>query len=231
MFTISSKDRKSGTSSNFNIDKIHRDKVKGFRVDYISLPYTWYNVSTSNNTIVVNGSNVSISAGYYNITTLCSALQTALVSVDATFTCTYSSSTGKVTIARSTNFTLNLSSSSWTLRRQIGFNGTSNVTGATTFTSDSIVNINNGNSAYLHCSPLGKYIENQTTDNRSDFIISIPIDKSPQEIIYYVPPVENVYTFSQEISLGGDQTFYFTDIDRNVLNLNGAEWEMKLIFI
>ena len=117
MFTINSKDRYSGTSGDFRLLNVMiRDNVKGFKIEYITLPYTWYNVSTSNNSIVVNGAPVTISAGYYTISTLCTALQTALIVVDATFTCTFSTISGKVVIARSTAFTLNLSSSNWTMR-------------------------------------------------------------------------------------------------------------------
>src|SRR5689334_17461696 len=152
MITINSKDRYSRTSDNM-IYNIQRNLigVKAFKIEYIQILYSWYNINSSNNQIRINGSTtISITAGSYTATSLASAISTALIAVDATFTCSFSSTTNKFTIARSTNFTLDLNSSLFTMKRQLGFNGTSQLSGASTYTSDSVINVHNNNSISLH---------------------------------------------------------------------------------
>lgn len=230
MLTINSKDRASGTSADFVLKKFAFRRVDRFRVEYLHLPYSWYNITSSTNQIRINGTTtVSVAAGQYSASTLASALQTALQSVDATFTVTYSSTTGKFTIARSTAFTLNLSSSLFTMKRQLGFNGTSDTGSATSQVSDSFANIHNGNSISLHSDVLSKVLNNAITDTRNDYVLSIPIDQNPGNLIVYRPSQDIYYKFRETIDCN-EITIQLRDIDNNVISLNGCEFEMKIIY-
>lgn len=230
MLTVNSKDRVSGTSGNFLIKNMRFRKVTSFKIDYISLPYSWYNINSNNNQIMINGSTVvTITSGQYNATSLASALQTALQAVDATFTVTYSTITGMYTIARSTVFVLNLSSASFTMRRQLGFNAKSDTASAISQTSDSYANLQNSNSISLHCELLAKFLDDIITDFRTDYLLSIPIDQNPGNLIVYRPAVDTIYNLREPI-YADEMTFSLRDIDQNIISLNGCEWEMKLVF-
>jgi hypothetical protein len=230
MLTINSKDRSSGSSGNFLLKNFEFQRVDKFKIEYIHLPYSWYTITSLTNQIRINGSTtVSISAGQYNASNLAAALQTSLQIVDATFTCVYSSITGMFTIARSTNFTMNLSSPLFTMRRQLGFNGTLDTSSATSQTSDSVANLHNGNSISLHSNILSQYLGNQITDNRSEYVTSIPITVNMGNLLVYSPPSDIYYKFREQVNTR-QMTLYLKDIDGNIINLNGCEWEMKLIF-
>lgn len=232
MITINSKDRTSlsSSSSDFILKRNLETDVSGFRVSYIQLPYAWYNITSTSNSIRINGTNtVSITPGQYTASSLASALQTALQVVDATFTVTYSTTTGKFTITRNLGFTLNLSSSLFTMRRQLGFNSTSDTASNTSHTSDSVVNIHNGNSISLHSNLLGKALRNRISDSRSDYVLSIPITGNPGNLLYYAPGQDIVYKFDRPIHFEGDISFQLKDVDNNVLDMNGVNWEMGLV--
>ena len=188
MITINSKDRhpNSNSTADMIFSNVGWSSVKRFKIEYISLPYSWYNINSKNNSIVVNGTTYSISAGQYTANTLASTLQTLLQGIDATFTVSWSSQTQKFTTSRSTNFTFNLSSSALTLRRQFGFSLTSDQVG-TQIVSDSVANLQNSNSISLHSDLLSKALNNQITDTRYQYVMSIPIDQNPGGIITYRP--------------------------------------------
>jgi hypothetical protein len=67
-----------------------------------------YTVTTKNNYITVTGiTQVFIEPGFYNAASLALAVQMLLRPVlGAAFTCTYSTTTGRITMASSTNFTV-----------------------------------------------------------------------------------------------------------------------------
>lgn len=233
MFVFHSKDKDTNSSSNSDLifKKVNLQKVSYFKIEYIHLFYSWYNISSSSNQIRINNSStVSVTPGSYDSNTLATALQTALQVVDATFTCTYSATTNKFTIARSTVFTMNLSSSLFTMKRQLGFNSTSDTASATSQVSDSCINIHNGNSITFHSDILGKALNNKFSDVRSDFVMSIPINVNPGDIIYYQPTTDNIYKFNEPINISEHVTFIFKDIDSNTIDLNGTHWEMKIIY-
>ena len=233
MLTINSKDRTitSTSSSNFVLQNIWETEIKGFYPEYISLPFSFYNISSSYNSIRVSGVTISVTAGQYSATSLATALQAALIAgmVDATYTCTYSTITGKFTIARTGNFTLDLNSSLFLMKRQLGFNGTSQLSGAATYTSDSFANLQNSNSISVHSNVFGKALDNAMTDGKGEVMFSVPIDKLPGEIIVYKPDPGIKYYFRQPLSLTERVTFYLRDINNNAVDLNGCDWEMRLV--
>lgn len=230
MIVINSKDRSSGTSGNFTVRNLNKNKAAGFMIEYVHLPYSWYNITSNTNAIVINGgTSVTVTPGSYSASSLASALQTSLQLVDATFTVTFSTTTLKFTIARSTNFVLNLSNSGFTMKRQLGFRSTSNTGSSTSHTSDSVVNLQNGNSVYLHSNVLSMAQDNKISDSRNEFVLSIPIDKNPGELIVY-KPYRSTYLFKDAFDINA-MTLYLKDADQNNIDLNGVDWEIKILFL
>jgi hypothetical protein len=232
MITINSKDRDSTSNSSADMlfKKINFNGIRRFKIEYIQLPYSWYNISSNYNSIRINGTNtVSVTAGWYTASGLASALQTALQVVDATFTCTYSSITGKFTIARTTNFTLNLSSSLFTMRRQLGFNSLSDTAAALTHTSDSIANVHMSNSISLHSDVLSKLLRNEISDHRSDYVMSIPIDVNMGDLLVYRPHTDEWYNFKEPMDTNSI-TLQLKDINNNIISLNGCDYEIKIVY-
>lgn len=97
-----------------------------------------FEITSSNNLLYINdGSNktVTLTAASYLYSTLASHIQTQLNAASSGWTCTYSSSTGKFTITRSSSATLRITQTTSAVWDTIGFTGTSDLT-ALTFIAD-----------------------------------------------------------------------------------------------
>ena len=115
--------RLAGNTQNFKYQLKDPIKAKYFKLTSAEIPLTFYNIrnvsgAADNNYIFyfsenngVTTTNASITAGYYNATTLATALKTALESASPntlTYTVTYSALTQKFTIAATGNFKVNV---------------------------------------------------------------------------------------------------------------------------
>lgn len=225
--TINSKDRSSGSSSasNFQISSLEIPGITDYRINYIYLPYSWYNIDSNYNKIYINSTLYTIPAGQYTAPTLAAQIQTTL---GGSFTCTYSSTTGMFTIANNANFTLDLNNTLMTLRRQIGFNSTTQLTGATTYTSDSFANLLNGSSIYLCSQVLSKVQNSLITDSKLNYVTSIPINQVPGDIIMYQPTQDILYNLQSPTTFK-NLDIQLKDLNNNIINLNGVDWELQLI--
>lgn len=109
------------------------------RLENFVCPISFYNVNTSNNTLVISGNTYTLTTGNYNSLTLLSALQSAIPS---TINASYNSTTNQLSFTSSSPFTFNSSSTCFGL---LGFqqsNRVATLNGSTyTLTSDYVVNL------------------------------------------------------------------------------------------
>jgi hypothetical protein len=197
------------------------------RLNKIMIPYSFYNVMAGKNTLITSLGTVTITPGQYDVDDLRSALETALIVLDATFTVAYSNLTKKFTIARTGNFDLTLSTS--TINTLIGF-GKVDKTGAATYTSDNVFDINNCQYLTMHSKRLNENNGNITTDGREGFICCIPVNVSTGSTIVFYPnyPIEYEYNRYKSIT---DDEIWFQHEDTSVINFNGCNWQMEMEFL
>lgn len=172
-------------------------EIMKIRLDYCSIPNAAKNITSSNNSISFNDGSVrtaSVSAGFYNITQLCSALGTAMTNAGGggNFTVTYNSITMKVTIAHdSGNFTLSMANSS--IAEVLGFSST-NLSGADSFISDKIVNLLRPTSFIISINEFDRPILCSSGKTILGSFI-IPITTNPGEIEIFNPQYETFIPF------------------------------------
>jgi hypothetical protein len=198
----------------------------------VNIPNTVYNVNSSNNTLVFNRSStdytVTLTPSIYNLSTLCSALQTAMNTLDSnTYTVTASDSTLKVTIAGSGVFNIKWASS--TMNILLGF-GTTNSSNATSHVASSVYNVKRDNFLYLNIDQLYSGMV-MTSTSSTAYLFYVPFDEnSGQYCISYESG-----TFDQHVALTTEkQLLTFTvslyDSTGALVDLNGAHWDMLLSF-
>lgn len=175
---INSKDR-TNTSQNtnnftFNIQSIEYKKI---RLEYFYCPLTFYNITSSNNTIIINiGAstyNVSLPVGYYPIDYLLTQLTDLLNSEtgETTFLVSKSLITGLISIYMISTFSITFNTE---LDDYLGFTSSQTLSGTNSYTASNIcriyepyyikLNFNFGSDSY-------KYIDNQ--QENTTFIIEI----------------------------------------------------------
>lgn len=200
---------------------------KLIRINKIIVPYTFYNIDSTNNLLKTSAGNVSVPTGFYDIDTLTTYIQTALKVFDASFTCTYSLTSFKITIARTTNFNLTLSTS--TINDVLGFLYVDK-TGAASYTGTNIYDIGANNIITFHSELLSKVNSNQHSDSRKNFILDIPITVSPGQKIIYSPYYPTYFKLDAPKNYGIDK-MYFMSEKGNIINFNGNNWKLELEII
>lgn len=236
-FVINSKDRTSGTSTNFVISFGSAQNAGGLKLVSAQIPNTIYNITSDNNILDFDDGGGAITAtvpvGSYTITNLLSTLKTLMDAASApqnalVFTLTLSNITHFVTIAATGNFSLLFATGANvanTIRQQIGFAGT-DVAGSATYTGTLVPRVSEPFYLQIRITELRDGVVD-TGANDSDF--NIPINVNSGEIIAYN---ENSGYLQQRLFRGKPLTFttmtVILIVDGTETDLNGAEWSFVM---
>ena len=182
------------------------------------IPYSFYNVDNTNNTltVLIDGAvkSFKIPVGNYNAFQLQTTLNTFIVN----FVFLYNIITNKFTISFSTNFTISQTSTCLKLLGiQSLFISTNN-----TLTSDGVVNLLNKMCICVHSNL--QTVNISTNDDRYDYTIicSIPVNVQPYSLISYTN-MSNLKSCLYTTSLSYVK-FQLKDQDGNIIDLNGCHW-------
>lgn len=145
---LSSRDRTNPTTTgpdNCTIKLARPQNIMSAYVTAASIPNAIPNICTenANTTLQTSLGNITVAEGEYTGTSLAAAVQTALIALDATFTCVFNSVNQKFTIARGAGvFTLPFSSSpsATSMATTLGYTVTDHVAAAT-YTSDNVAEL------------------------------------------------------------------------------------------
>jgi hypothetical protein len=194
-------------------------------VQHAVIPYTFYNINSSNNILKYSISGtiytVVITPGNYNVYTL----QTFLQSNMTNFTISYNPVTNAFTFTNSiTNFTI-LSSS--TCLPLIGFLAQDNISTTFALVSNRAVNL-----AQIRCICVNSNLKtnniNKSTLNNFSTICSIPVSVAPYSIVSFANHNNfRVNTFTSTIST---IAIKLCDQNGNLIDLNGSNWALTLQF-
>lgn len=233
--SVNSKDRTStSTSSNDCVVNLPYE-IDAKCVELVScvLPNTVYKIRAGvNDKLDFNdGANktITITPGAYSITSLCSIILTLLNSSSSGFTaCSYDTITMKVTITRSSNFSLLFSTganASTSIRSELGFSAT-DLSGTTTYTGQNVVSLYNPIGCYIQINELG--MPNSTT-GRCLYTFHVPIDVNSDGIL----SVQKNNIYSQKVYLSsqtriGRLTIKLKNQDGSDFAINNVDYELIL---
>ena len=199
--------------------------AKAIYLTSVSIPYTFYNIRSTNNSLLINGTLVSIEEKNYNSIQLASTLKKKLNEIVGGCVVTFDKQKLKYIITNSGEpFDIDFSTS----RRLFGFtNGVKNV--ISNIESNFIGDINDGIHSLILTSNIAtpfSCLFNETFGTQ--IIARIPIEsKKPGEIIHYNDP-NNQRPIA--INVKALQYFEITVLDDNMnsLNLNGTDFQCEL---
>jgi hypothetical protein len=204
----------------------------------VQIPFSFYTINSYNNILKFNGGvdSITITPGNYTTGSLAAELQSRLSVAfpGESPAVTYSNRTFKLTITKTSAFivdaAVNVPSS--TAATMLGFK-TSSTTG-TAATGDSALNISGSNYILIKSDYLTKPIHHKTlyvNDDYQSVLFAAPVNTSPGDIITHEP--ELPIRFSYKISIADGDIFDLAlyDDNGNVLDLNGLDWSMQLIFV
>lgn len=215
----------------FNLPNIEikRNKKCLISVQSAVIPYSFYNVSSVNNSLVytVNGEtySITISEGNYNVNTL----KTELLSKMTNFSITYTNSKNKYTFTHNTyDFTFEDSSTCFEI---LGFpeNSTYSSTDKS-LTSTISINLFTIRNIYITSNNFILQNLNNYTPNQTNILCSIPVSSLGNSVINY----SNIYnTFSNIDNMRNMTQLHIklTDQDGDIMYLNGVHWSLTLELI
>ena len=233
--SVNSKDRTStSTSSNDCVVNLPYE-IDAKCVELVScvLPNTVYKIRAGvNDRLDFNdGANktITITPGAYSITSLCSTILTLLNTSSSGFTaCSYDTITMKVTITRSSNFSLLFSTGSNTstsIRTELGFSAI-DLSGTTTYTGQNVVNLYNPVGCYIQINELS--MPNSTT-GKCIYTFHVPMDVNSDGIL----SVQKNNIYAQKVYLTnqtriGKLTIRLKNSDGSDFVLNNTDYELIL---
>lgn len=231
---IRSKDRtdNSTSSSNFIVKLDEKIPESTWRLKSVMMVNSCYNLNSNNNVIYFNENatdkTATVTAGFYDTSSLPTAVKSALDTASggfATFTVTYSSTTGKLTIASTQNFSLLYGTNSTAGSRFILGYDAEDTTAGTSAVADNVLDL-----SY----PKGINI---TIDDNHQFKVA----GKGQMGSFYLPITTNALDVEvfQKSEDDNSTLIHFTrnlkfvkvvlsDSDGNLVDLNGTNWEMML---
>ena len=190
------------------------------------IPYSFYNINSSNNVLNYSFDGVTIYTliipiGNYNVNNLVTILKSNLLSG---FSVIYNSIQNKLTFTHTTNEFMFMSSS--TCLQILGFNLNSTISSISlSLTSVNCVNVYSIRTIQVN-SNLITYNVNKLQKNNFCILCSIPISCTPFSLIEYV----NRTNFKTNLFLNrlSNIKIKLTDDNGNLINLNGCHYSLTL---
>jgi hypothetical protein len=229
---INSADRNTGTSSNFSYQLLYAiTNPTTIALETIQMFHTQYTIDARNNKLYwTDGASVAhtstLTSGTYTASALASHIETVINTDDTnsdTYTVSFSTITGKITIACGSNFSLTFgTNTNNSVAYVIGFANT-NKTGASTYTGENIVNLNTKYYT-VHCN----FVDNCTYQaNAVSSSWIVPASTSWGDLIVYSPHLAKSFKTNQtEIS---SIQIFVKDDKGNMADLNGVDWSANFV--
>lgn len=210
-------------NKNYPLTKTDKD----FIIHKIQVPQSFYTIIGK--TIKVNSTTVTITDGVYNISDLCSTMQSLIRTAmsDTSYVVSYNSNTLYVTISASTTHTLDFTPVS-SIASYIGFLPTL-LTTNTTHTGTLAYNPYGDQMIGFCCDWLDKYTEKYNTSTIKSLVTRLPVKKNPDYYVTYEP--HYIIKYLSWLSLKsdfGNCSFWFVNQQGTVLDFKGVPWFMTL---
>lgn len=187
-YFISSYDKQQGqTDNNFSVRPHRYNDTKGIELKNMLIPYTFYNINSTNNTLTIfkagdsQERNIILTPGNYNITDFLIELKTKLdasLGPPQTYICTYNNNTYKITITQNSSAFVIFASPS-TIKHIMGLGNTDTVL-AITHTMPNVFDLSYTNIVKVFSRALTKFDSKFSSSNISDsnILTVIPIHNS-----------------------------------------------------
>lgn len=228
---IDSSQRTSGTSSSFDILLNQEVPMDSLKLQSVTIPNTFYNITSSNNSFTVtegaNTVSVSLTPGLYSINTLLTLLGTALTdnaTLTGTYTCTLDSITQYVTISCTTNFTV---ISTGALARQLGFvNATAQ---AGTEVATELYDLSSLREVYIQVTNIP--VSSLFNSGVRNIIGKVPLVGAQfGEIVYHSYDSEATMINFVSTELVDTIGISLVDSSGNLMDNLGIEWSLEFVF-
>lgn len=210
---INSKDRISGTPSNFRYELTkNKLNVKSFRINKVTVPFSWYNQPRQ--TFTVNTILFTLPEGSYSIYSLISALHSEVQGTFPNFTITYNADTNKVSIHDTIALTIVFNGR---LGQQLGFENS--IGPSVSLTSTNTVNLALTSNIYIYSQSLSTYMTSFFQRRQDNIIQNIPVAVNTFNYVVWQNQLETTFALDSQNLFNFD--IKLLDDYGSVIELNG----------
>lgn len=203
---LDSRNRLSGSNASFEVDfntNNINDQEVAIGLDSAVIPNFIYPIRSGRNQIVFNEGKGNLTAtideGFYDATNFAAAVKTALDAASTTplvYTVSISTTTNRITISTTANFSINFASSSSEMWKILGFSQGITTTSALSCTGTMPVRLDNDE--YLLLEIMNVSNDNLNTQFPSTSIVdTIPLNGAFGDVIYYKSNDVNNYSIAE----------------------------------
>ena len=216
----------NGSNCDFYLDTIieapRQDLSMLVSVIDAEIPYSFYNVTSKNNTLTINGQTISIEEKNYSVFNIVDAfnekftLNSALQSFNISMT--FDDNTNKFKIQSSTQITIN----STTMTKELGF--TSLPITTTTYTANQCCNLAGSSSVYIRSGNMN--IKNINSFGKTNGVLcKVLVNSSPGNFIFYQPNTPQYFVLGNSLNFINIQ---LKNDDDDFFNFNGLDWSLTI---
>ena len=220
---IDSKDRVSGTSSEFTLDLAPGIiDTKGYSVGDVAIQRSYYNINEFNNSITFTDSTatdytITTTPGNYTLAQYIALLAPQMTAISAdTITITFDSITGAVTFSSTGNLSLQFQDSKLALL--LGFEPIL-YTGTTTYTGN-VVQFGGTKKIYI-CSKQIKTYNYHRNNPEYNILTSVTVNADFGELITKRQDNNIIYRLENTVKT---LDLYLLDDNADLIELNGTDW-------
>ena len=216
-----------------------------FKVLSFNIPFSWFNITSSNNTFIINGLSFNLAPGSYSCNTIASILQTRLRTLYPTFTIDFSTSNGKFFFHSTSTFTINYAGNTLGQFLKI-FGSTSNIISSNVaptllysvtslqpfyIISDGIANVLRTPEIQIRTS-LTMSLSSNGSSSSDNLLVSVPVQNVSFGSIVSTSAYPNIMDLefiprNDEIA---DIFIQITDINKQLLGLNNQQFTITFQF-
>lgn len=217
----------------YDLDKVI-NRVSRIYVESSQIPFTYYTTTTNNNVFETSLGTVTLSPGNYNSGNIAMVLKNELdvsAAAGAPWTVVFDLITLKLTISSAVAFSI-VTTTANTMASELGFNSDTAVN--TSHVGDGVVNLSGPRYLVIKSSLIGENRAFTTAVapevSSRNIIQTIPVNTNPGGVVLdsMSNPRYNILGF--KTSFHKDIDFRLEDDKGNLLELNGNDWSVQLIF-
>jgi len=223
---LQSKDSKQKRENNSDCDFFLETIIEAPRFDMqmlvsvidAEIPYSFYNVTTKNNTLVINTIEISINPQNYSAFNIVDAFNEKFTIEGLDIVMSFNDNNNKFSLLSATSFTID----STTMIKELGMDDLPQTTN--TYISNKVCNLAGTSSIYIRSDNMN--IQNINSFGKTNGVLSkVLVNTSPGNFIFFQPSTPQYFILGNSLNFINIQLL---NDDNEFIDFNGLDWSLSL---
>lgn len=223
---LQSKDSKEKRENNSDCDFFLETIIDAPRFDMqmlvsvidAEIPYSFYNITTKNNTLVINNIEISINPQNYSAFNIVDAFNEKFTIEGLDIVMSFNDNNNKFSLLSATSFSID----STTMIKELGMDDLPQTTN--TYISNKVCNLAGTSSIYIRSDNMN--IQNINSFGKTNGVLSkVLVNTSPGNFIFFEPSTPQYFILGNSLNFINIQLL---NDDNEFIDFNGLDWSLTL---